>query len=93
MVDEVLAARGIVVSSETVRHGALTFGQGFAKQVRRRLSVSGDDFSGDQQTRAASSSWQGVLRVAGGMGPATPDRHCARPDLAGRSSQGAGRAV
>ena len=37
MVEEMLAARGIVVSHETVRQWALKFGQGFANQIRRRL--------------------------------------------------------
>jgi len=36
MVDELLAARGIVVSHETVRQWARKFGQAFANQVRRR---------------------------------------------------------
>ncbi len=42
MVDELLAARGIVVSHETVRKWALKFGQGFANQIRRRLPAAGD---------------------------------------------------
>ena len=37
MVDELLAARGIVASQETVRQWALKFGQTFANQIRRRL--------------------------------------------------------
>jgi putative transposase len=36
MVEEMLAARGIEVSHETVRQWALKFGQGFANQIRRR---------------------------------------------------------
>ncbi len=42
MVDELLAARGIIVSHETIRQWALTFGQAFANQVRRRLAAAGD---------------------------------------------------
>ncbi len=42
MVDELLAARGIIVSHETVRQWALKFGQAFANQIRRRLPVAGD---------------------------------------------------
>ncbi len=42
MVDELLAARGIVVSHETVRQWARKFGQGFANQIRRRLPAAGD---------------------------------------------------
>ena len=41
MVEEMLAARGILVSHETVRQWALKFGQGFANQVRRRLPATG----------------------------------------------------
>ena len=39
MVDELLAARGIIVSHETVRQWSLKFGQAFANQVRRRLAT------------------------------------------------------
>jgi putative transposase len=42
MVEEMLAARGIVVSHETVRQWALAFGQAFANELRRRLPRSGD---------------------------------------------------
>ena len=37
MVEEMLAARGIDVSYETVRQWAHKFGQAFAHQIRRRL--------------------------------------------------------
>ena len=37
MVEEILAARGILVSYETVRQWALKFGQSFANQICRRL--------------------------------------------------------
>ena len=42
MVEEMLAARGIVVSHETVRQWARKFGQAFANQIRRRLPCAGD---------------------------------------------------
>src|SRR5499427_589576 len=42
MVEELLAARGIIVSHETVRQWALKFGQRFANQIRRRLPRVGD---------------------------------------------------
>ena len=42
MVEELLAARGITVSHETVRQWALKFGQGFANEIRRRLPRPGD---------------------------------------------------
>jgi putative transposase len=41
-VEEMLAARGIVVSHETVRHWAVKFGQAFADWIRRRLPRIGD---------------------------------------------------
>ena len=42
MVEEMLAARGILVSHETVRQWALKFGQDFANGIRRRLPRFGD---------------------------------------------------
>ena len=48
MVDELLAARGILVSHETVRQWALKFGQAFANQIRRRLPATGDKWHMDE---------------------------------------------
>ena len=48
MVEEMLAARGIVVSHETVRQWGLKFGQGFANQIRRRLPDAGDKWHLDE---------------------------------------------
>src|SRR3954466_819060 len=48
MVDELLAARGIMVSHETVRQWALKFGQAFANQIRRRLPCAGDKWHLDE---------------------------------------------
>src|SRR3954468_24765348 len=48
MVEEMLAARGIIVSHETVRQWALKFGQGFANQIRRRLPCPGDKWHLDE---------------------------------------------
>src|ERR671912_1138482 len=48
MVEEVLAARGITVSHETVRQWGLKFGQAFANQVRRRLPCPGDKWHLDE---------------------------------------------
>ena len=48
MVDELLAARGIVVSHGTVRQWVLKFGQAFANQVRRRLPAAGDKWHMDE---------------------------------------------
>ena len=51
MVEEMLAARGILVSHETVRQWALKFGQGFANQIRRRLPAAGDKWHLDGVSR------------------------------------------
>src|SRR5829696_3084303 len=48
MVEEMLAARGIEMSHETVRQWALKFGQGFANQIRRRLPAAGDKWHLDE---------------------------------------------
>src|ERR687893_256756 len=48
MVEEMLAARGIIVSHETVRRWALKFGQEFANRVRRRLPCPGDKWHLDE---------------------------------------------
>jgi putative transposase len=47
-VDEILAARGVVVSHETVRQWALKFGQGIANRIRRRLCAPGDKWHLDE---------------------------------------------
>jgi putative transposase len=48
MVEEMLAARGIVVSHETVRRWALKFGQEFASRIRRRPPRIGDKWHLDE---------------------------------------------
>src|SRR3712207_4202514 len=48
MVEEMLAARGIIVSHETVRRWALKFGQDFANRIRRRLPQAGDKWHLDE---------------------------------------------
>src|ERR687884_2374558 len=48
MVEEMLAARGITLSHETVRQWALKFGQGFANEIRRRLPRPGDEWHLDE---------------------------------------------
>src|ERR1700732_1560059 len=48
MVEEMLAARGIVISHETVRQWALKFGQTFANAICRRLPRVGDKWHLDE---------------------------------------------
>ena len=59
LVEELLAARGIVVSHETVRQWARKFGQAFANQIRRRLSRAGDKWHLDEAviTIAGQKHW------------------------------------
>ena len=48
MVEELLAARGITVSHETVRQWGLEFGQAFANGIRRRLPRPRDKWHLDE---------------------------------------------
>src|SRR4028118_1002365 len=48
MVEEMLAARGIIVSHETLRRWALKFGRDFAHRIRRRLPRAGDKWHLDE---------------------------------------------
>jgi putative transposase len=48
MLEEMLAARGIIVSHETVRQWARKFGQAFANQIRRRLPCAGGKWHLDE---------------------------------------------
>src|SRR3954469_3461288 len=59
MVEEMLAARGVLVSHETVRQWALKFGQAFANQIRRRLPRAGDKWHLDEVviTIAGQKHW------------------------------------
>lgn len=59
MVEEMLAARGIDVSHETVRQWGLKFGQAFAAQIRRRLPRPGDKWHLDEVviTIAGKKHW------------------------------------
>ena len=58
MVDEQLAARGITVSHETIRQGALTFGQAFANQIRHRLPAAGVEWHTDEVVLTISGAKQ-----------------------------------
>ena len=51
MVEEMLAARGIIVSHESVRQWARKFGQDFANRIRRRLLAVGDKWHLDGVSR------------------------------------------
>src|SRR4051794_22634227 len=72
MVEEMLAARGIDVSHETVRQWARKFGQGFANQIRRRMPCAGDKWHLDEVclTIRGQKHW---LWRAGGQGGGVVD--------------------
>src|SRR5688500_15429989 len=59
MVEEMLAARGITVSHETVRQWGRKFGQAFANQIRCRLPSAGDKWHLDEVviTIAGKKHW------------------------------------
>jgi putative transposase len=48
MVEEMLAARGICVSYETVRQWAKKFGEAFSNQIRKRAPARGDEWHMDE---------------------------------------------
>jgi putative transposase len=61
MVEAMLLARGILVSQESDRQWPLTFGPGFANQIRRRLPAPGDKWCLDG---VIAKSFQGpTLRI------------------------------
>jgi hypothetical protein len=81
MVEEMLAARGINVSHETVRQWALKFGQEFANQIRgRRLTRAGDKWRLDE---VAQNRRREALVVAS----RGSDRHCSRRSCSEPSRQ------
>src|ERR1051325_9265396 len=56
MVEEMLAARGIIVSHETIRQWARKFGQAFANRIRRRLPCTRDKFATSPAAEAGMPS-------------------------------------
>src|SRR3954463_16467469 len=64
MVEEMLAARGLTVSHETVRQWALNLGPVVANEIRRRLPRAGDKWHLDEvQIRIAGEKhwlWRAV---------------------------------
>src|SRR5918998_3226919 len=68
MVEEMLAARGIVASHETVRQWALKFGQAFANRIRRRLPRPGDKWHLDEVVITIAGEKHWLWRVVGAEG-------------------------
>jgi putative transposase len=63
MVEEMLAARGIIVSHETVRQWGLKFGQAFANRIRRRLPRAGDKWHLDEVVITIAGKKHGLWRA------------------------------
>src|SRR5919107_237619 len=85
MVEEMLAARGIAVSHETVRRWALKFGQGFANAIRRRLPRAGDEWHLDEVEITIAGQkhwlWRGVDQdglVVDGLAQSRRDKKAAK---------------
>src|SRR5215471_10662805 len=87
MVEELLAARGIIVSHETVRQWARKFGQQFANQIGRRLPRVGDKWHLDEGR--AQDRWSETLVVAR-RGPDRDRPRCPGPTP---TRQASGQAV
>src|ERR687884_737876 len=88
MVEEMLAARGIVVSHETVRQWALKFGQEFANRIRRRLPRIGDKWHLDEVAIRIAGVQHWLWRVGGqsgvvldGLGQPPRDKRAAQRPL------------
>ena len=62
VVEYLLAARGIIVSHETVRRWAEKFGRDFANKVRRRGPQLGDAWRLDEAAAAAARANPGLAR-------------------------------
>src|SRR4051794_29184517 len=67
MVEEMLAARGIEVSHETVRQWGLKFGQAFANQIRRKLPDPGDKWHLDEVCLMISGKKHWLWRAVSGV--------------------------
>ena len=75
MVEEMLAARGIVVSHETVRQWARKFGQAFANQIRAgclRLATSGTSMRSPSPSLARTGVSRGPPGRSATVAPAPP---------------------
>src|SRR5215467_13023066 len=86
MVEELLAARGIIVSHETVRQWARKFGQQFANRIRRRLPRTGDKWHLDE---VVLKIWRGEALVMASCGPGRSGARCpgaTPPRQAGRQA-------
>src|SRR3954470_13422590 len=63
MVEEMLAACGIIVSHESVRQWACKFGQDYANRIRRRLPYAGDKWHFDEIALKIAGKKHWLLRA------------------------------
>src|SRR3954451_17605339 len=76
MVEEMLAARGIDASHETVRQWARKFGQAFANQIRRRLPGPGDKWHLDEVCLMIAGQKHWLWRAERYLTPSSEDDLC-----------------
>ena len=62
-IDELLAARGIFVTYETIRQWTLKFGQSFANELRRRQPRRGDKWHLDEMVITMTGKHQYLWRA------------------------------
>jgi putative transposase len=76
MVEEMLAARGICVSYETVRQWAIKFGETFSGQIRRRTPSRGDKWHLDDVAISIAGQrywlWRAVDHTISVRSPPSP---------------------
>src|SRR6266567_2485588 len=84
MVEELMAQRGIVVTSETVRQWCLKFGQTYANELRRRRPRCGDKWQ--QDARLPDHPWRKTLPLASGGSGWQCARYASRRADANRES-------
>ena len=70
MVEDMLAARGICVSYQTVRLWAKKFGRAFADEIRRRAAARGDKWT------SMRSSFRSLASPTGFGAPSTRTASC-----------------
>ena len=62
-VEDLLAQRGVLVSYETIRQWALTFGRTYARRLRRRRGQQGDTWHPDELFISINGRWQYLWRA------------------------------
>ncbi len=89
MVEEMLAARGIIVSHETVRQWVLKFGQDFANRIRRSLPCAGDKWHLDEVAtrRGCHQNCRREALAVARSGPGRPRARHSRAEPTGQTGR------